>query len=119
MVNLTSYYVTVINNLLAGAEIAASFRFSRNNNYHVNFITVIDGRIHNVNKTIQKMAYQIKYDKRYNDLSFYALGEDGLHRTLYEMGQRIMEERENFAAQGVNVALAKDEYAFTKNYTRV
>lgn len=82
--SLSHLEIKVLNHLISGGKVFFNYKYSRKDNRHGTFMTIIDGKILNINWLVHLFA-----NKQTNDISFHSFGEDGVFRTLYEMSGNL------------------------------
>lgn len=100
--SLSHFEIKVLNHLISGGKVFVNYKYSRKDNRHCTFMTIIDGKIVNINWLVHLFADNTSFNKQTNDISFHSFGEDGAFRTLYEMSNNLLQNKDRLISLGVN-----------------
>lgn len=116
--NLSFFEIEVLNHLISGGKVFYNHKYSRKYNRHGTFMTIIDGKIVNINWLVHRFADNTSFDKQSNDISFPSFGEDGAFRTLYEMSNNLFQSKDKLISLGVK-AESLSSRNFLTDYERI
>lgn len=116
--SLSHFEIKVLNHLISGGKVFVNYKYSRKDNRHCTFMTIIDGKIVNINWLVHLFADNTSFNKQTNDISFHSFGEDGVFRTLYEMSGNLLDNKDKLICLGVK-AESLSSRNFLTDYERI
>lgn len=116
--SLSHFEIKVLNHLISGGKIFFNYKYSRKDNRHGTFMIIIDGKIVNINWLVHLFADNTSFNKQINDISFHSFGEDGAFRTLYEMSNNLLQNKDRLISLGVDAGGLSSHNSLT-DYERI